>query len=145
MPVLALHLHWQEKLRSTEPPFLLQWVQEEVLVSAVFNVTTLTCQHHDSWQWTESVKPAFLWVGNRLEYLDSFHVQSQLDLLDIKETSENAPDLLQTPSEIQGDDSLLTEGKCHEYIIEAYTSNHRGKKILFLHVNKKIHINPTYK
>lgn len=73
------------------------------------------------------MKPAFLWVGNRLEYLDSFHVQSQPVLLDIKETSENSPDLLQTQSKIQGDESFLAEGKCHEYISEAYTSNIRGK------------------
>ena len=53
----------------------------------------------------ESGKPACQWVGNRSEYLDRFHVQSQPVLLDIKETSENAPDLLQTQSEIQGDES----------------------------------------
>lgn len=41
----------------------------------------------------KSMKPAFLWVGNRLEYLDSFQVQSQPVFLDIKETTENSPDL----------------------------------------------------
>lgn len=84
------------------------------------------------------MKPAFLWVGNRLEYLDSFHVQSQPALLDIKETSENSPDLLQAQSEIQGDESVLAEGKCHEYIIEGYTSILREN--LFLCVNKKFTI-----
>lgn len=75
----------------------------------------------------ESVKPALQWVGKRLEHLDCFHVQSQTVLLDIKETSENAPDLLQTPSEIQGDESLLAVGKRHEHLVEAYTNNLRGK------------------
>lgn len=74
-----------------------------------------------------SVKPAFQWVGNRLEYLDSFHVQSQPLLLDTKETSENAPDLPQTLSVIQGDESLLAVGKCQEYVMEAHASNLRGK------------------
>lgn len=71
----------------------------------------------------QSVEPAFLWVGNRLEYLDSFHIQSRPVLLDKKETSEYSPDLLQTQSEIQGDESLLAEGKCQEYIIEDSMSN----------------------
>lgn len=75
----------------------------------------------------KSMKPAFLWVGNRLEYLDSFQVQSQPVFLDIKETTENSPDLPQTQSEIQRDESLLAEGKGHEYIIEAYTTNLREK------------------
>lgn len=92
---------------------------------------------HDSKQ---SVKPAFWWVGNRLEYLDSFQVQSQPALLDIKKTSENSPDVLQTQSEIQGDESLLVEGKCHEYITEAYTSKLRGKSHSC--VTKKMHVDP---
>ena len=80
---------------------------------------------HDSKQ--RECQACIWWVGNRLEYLDSFHVQSQPVLLDIKKTSENSPDLLQTQSEIQGDELLLIEGKCREDIIEAYTSNLRGK------------------
>lgn len=82
--------------------------------------------------------PAFLWAGNRLEYLDSFHVQSQPLLLDIKETSEISPPLLDTQSEIQGDESLLAEGKCHEYNSKAYTRNLRGE-ILFFCVNTIAH------
>lgn len=137
--ILPFHLHWQKKLRSTEHPYPFSMDAERSysyrLVFNIMNPTYLPA----SWFMTvnrESVKPAFQWVGNRLEYLDSFHVQYQLVLLDIKETSENAPDLLQSQSEIQGDESLLAVGKCHEYIIEAYTGNHR-KKTLFLFVNKK--------
>lgn len=129
--ILALHLHWQKQLRSTEGhpcPFPMDAGRSSSyqLVFNAMNLTSLSA----SWFMTanrESVKPAFLWVGNGLEYLDSFHVQSQPVMLDIKETSENSLDLLQTQTEIQGDESLLAEGKCHEYIIEAYTSNLRGK------------------
>lgn len=56
------------------------------------------------------MKPAFQWVGSRLEYLDSFHVQSQPLLLDIKETSENALDIPQALSAIQRNESLLAVG-----------------------------------
>lgn len=83
----------------------------------------------------ELMKPAFLWVGNRLEYLDSFHVQSLPVLLDIKETSENSPDLLQTPSEIQGGEAVLAEGKCHEYMTTL------GETPVLLRI-KKTHIDP---
>lgn len=128
--LLALHLPWQEKLRSAEHPcpFPVD-AGRSYSYQLLFNVINLT---YLSASWfmianRESVKPAFLWVGNRLECLDSFHVQSQPVLLDIKETSENSPDLLQTQSENQGDESFLAEGKCHEYIIEAYTSNPREK------------------
>ena len=85
----------------------------------------------------ESAKPAFLWVGNRLQYLDSFHAQSQPVLLDIKETPENSAVLLQTQSEIQGDESFLAEGKCLEYSLKAYTGNLREKSF-FLCMNKKL-------
>lgn len=126
---------------KTPIPFPNRWRKKFILL-AVFNVMHLISLS-TLWFMTanrESVKPAFWWVGNRLEYLDSFHVQTQPVLLDIKKTSENSPDLLQTQSEIQGDESLLVEGKCCEYIIEAYTSNLRGKSHSC--VNKKMHIDP---
>lgn len=142
--LLALHWHCQKKLRCMEKhPYLFPidagrsssyWLVFNVM--HLISVSTL-------WFMTanrESVKPAFWWVGNRLEYLDSFQVQSQPALLDIKKTSENSPDVLQTQSEIQGDESLLVEGKCHEYITEAYTSKLRGKSHSC--VTKKMHVDP---
>lgn len=128
--LLALRLPWQEKLRSTEHPCPFPMDEgRSFSYQLLFNVINLT-DLSASWFMTanrESVKPAFLGVGNRLEHLDSFHVQSQPVLLDIKETWENSPDLVQTQSEIRGDESFLAEGKCHVYIIEAYPSNLRGK------------------
>lgn len=48
----------------------------------------------------ERVKPAFLRFGNRLECLDSFHVQSQPAMLDMKETSEKSLALQQAQGEV---------------------------------------------
>lgn len=66
----------------------------------VFNVMNPTCQPYDSWAWAERVvKPAFLRSGNRLQCLDSFHVQSQPALLDMKENSGNFLALQQAQGE----------------------------------------------
>lgn len=142
--ILALHWHCQKQLRPMEKhPYLFPIdAGRSSSYWLVFNVVHLISLS-TLWFMTanrESVKPAFWWVGNRLEYLDSFHVHSQPVLLDIKKISENSPDLLQTQSEIQGDDSSHIEGTCHEYIIEAYTSNLRGKSRSC--VNKNMHTDP---
>ena len=141
---ISLGLYCQKQLRPMEKhPYLFPIdAGRSSSYWLVFNVVHLISLS-TLWFMTanrESVKPAFWWVGNRLEYLDSFHVHSQPVLLDIKKTSENSPDLLQTQSEIQGDDSSHIEGTCHEYIIEAYTSNLRGKSRSC--VNKNMHTDP---
>ena len=92
--LLALHWRCQKKLRCMEKHPYLFPIDAERSSSywLVFNVMHLISLS-TLWFMTangESVKPAFWWVGNRLEYLDSFQVQSQPVLLDIKKTSENA-------------------------------------------------------